>query len=183
VAPGLPGLQHLYLNLRLEARLAPEAYRLAARLSHFGTRDGGALMFHVMSPHRAVVDALRHAARRGPGNLIAYAVLSRPGFLGGARELGARGVTCRTQGRSWGAFRADLVDVLAARQRGEVDRVVVWTVNDPVRLKDLYDLGPDAVLTDDIPLALRLMHPAPREVEERAVASMTAQMPGALSLG
>jgi glycerophosphoryl diester phosphodiesterase len=175
--PGMGELQHLYLNLRLEESLAAEAYRLAARLAHFAATDGGALMFHVMSPHQAVVEALQQAARRGPGNLIAYAVLSRPGFVAAARERGVRSVTCRVQGRPWSAFRAELAEVLAARKRGTIDRVVVWTVNDPARLEELFHLGPDAILTDDIPLALRLMQPAVLEAERRAVSVLSLPVP------
>jgi len=182
-APGMLALQHLYLNLRLEESLAPEVYRLAARLSHYASTDGGALMFHVMSPHRSVVEALQLAARRGPGNLVSYAVLSGAGFLSSARSFGAHAVACRTQGRAWSAFRRDLLDVLAARERGEIDRVVVWTVNDPGRLADLLELGPDAVLTDDIPLALRLIHPALRDVRERFGETIVAEVPTAVTVG
>jgi hypothetical protein len=60
---------------------------------------------------------------------------------------------------------------------------VVWTVNDPKRLEDLLDLRPDAILTDDIPLALRLMHPALRDVEEAVVDSMVPEVSSALTVG
>src|SRR5262245_48737950 len=136
-----------------------------------------------MSPNAEVFAVLQEAAARRPGHLVPYADLVLPGFLGAARRLGARRVTCRGRGRSWNSFREDLEQVLAARERGQLDRVAVWTVNDPARLEELLRLGPDAILTDDVPLALRLAHPALRESGEGAAARVPAEQEGALTLG
>ena len=184
-APSLPALQELYLGLRLEPSLAPEAFRLAARLAHFAASQnrGMRVTFHVSSRQEEVFAVLRDAVGRKPGQLIPYADLVHPGFLEASRRLGARHVTCRWRGRSWSSFRADLERVLAARERGQLDRVAVWTINDPARLEELLRLGPDAILTDDVPLALRLSHPAQREVDEDADARIPAEQEGALTLG
>ena len=183
-APGLPGLQDLYLDLRLDASLAPEVFRLAARLAHFASSKAGAsLGFHLMSPHPEIVAVAQEAAVRGPGNLFPYLHLVRPGFLESARRFGAKRVTCRENGRSWRAFRSDLGEILEARDQGDIDRVVVWTVNDRDRLEELLALGPDAVLTDDIPLALRLSHPVLREVGTEMIGRIGDEPEGALTLG
>src|SRR5262249_33771848 len=106
-APNMPALQDLYLDLRLDSSLAPEAFRLAARLAHFAAaHDRGSLTFHVMSPHAEVFGVLQEAEARRPGNLVPYVDLVHPGFLEAARSLGARHVTCRGRGRSWSSFRA-----------------------------------------------------------------------------
>jgi glycerophosphoryl diester phosphodiesterase len=183
-APGLTGLQDLYLQLRLDAHLANEVFRLAARLAHFAaSRNGDALSFHIMSPHQEVFAVLQEAASRRPGYILAYADIFRPGFLETARRLGARRVTCRWRGRPWNEFRADLLDILEARDRGRVERIAVWTINDPARLEELLCLGPDAILTDDVPLALRLSSPAIRQVDEREAASLVHDTEGALTVG
>lgn len=182
-ASRMPGLAHLYLDLRLDAGLAPEVFRLSARLTHFeGSRHGSALTFHVMSESAEVVKMLQKAATRGPGNLVAYADITRPGVLETARTLRVRNVTLGGNGRSWDSFRAELVEVLRARDRGELDRVAVWTVNDPRRLEELMDLRPDAVLTDDVPLALRLSHPGMRGVGSHAGAEILPEGVGELTL-
>jgi len=181
-APRIPGLQHIYLDLRLQASLAPEAFRLAARLAHFGARDGGGLTFHIMSPEVEVVRALQQAAREA-GNIVAYADLPSGGALKVARRLRARNVALSSDVRAWGVFREELLRVLDARDRGQLDRVAVWTVNDPRWLQDLLGLGPDAVLTDDIPLALRLLHPVLRAAGATEAATVMGQAAGVMTTG
>src|SRR5262245_39059518 len=182
-APRIPGLQHIYLDLRLQASLAPEVFRLAARLAHFGARDGGTLTFHIMSPDLGVVKALQQAAAREDGNILAYADLPSGDALRAARRMRVRNVALSSDVRAWGVFREELLRVLDARDRGELDRVAVWTVNDRRWLQDLLGLGPDAVLTDDIPLALRLLHPVLRAAGVTTGSPVMAQPAGALTTG
>jgi glycerophosphoryl diester phosphodiesterase len=73
-----------------------------------------------------------------------------PGVLATARELGARhvalGVTLR---RFWSAVRHETIDVVRARCRGELESVMVWTVEDVPQLSDLDEIGVDLVIVSD----------------------------------
>lgn len=57
-------------------------------------------------------------------------------------------------GHVWPLFRQELADVLAAREKGRIDEVIVWTVNEEERLRELAGLRVDGILTDD-PALLR----------------------------
>ena len=47
-------------------------------------------------------------------------------------------------------FRNEVAGAVGARDKGRVDAVIVWTINEPDRLRDLVRLGVDGILTDDI---------------------------------
>ena len=80
-----------------------------------------------------------------------------PGALERAREIEARHVGIGLPPtRTWRAVRDEIEQVLDARSRGELETVLVWTLNDEEVLKDAIGLGVNAILTDDVPLARRL---------------------------
>ena len=80
-----------------------------------------------------------------------------PGVLERAREIEARHVGIGLPPtRTWRAVRDEIEQVLDARSRGDVETVLVWTLNDEDMLKDAIGLGVNAILTDDVPLARRL---------------------------
>jgi glycerophosphoryl diester phosphodiesterase len=51
-------------------------------------------------------------------------------------------------------FRDDVTPVFVARQKRVNRRIHVWTVNDPLEMKRLFDLGVDGIFTDNPRLAL-----------------------------
>lgn len=48
----------------------------------------------------------------------------------------------------------DVDGAYVKRQHRNHRDVIVWSVNDPARIKDMIDLGVDGIITDDIPVAL-----------------------------
>lgn len=78
--------------------------------------------FHLLTTQREIVLAL------GP-RMTGDFELS--GILAEAKELGLRHVSMGAGQRLWADFYSELCDVIDARDRGELDSVTAWTVNDP----------------------------------------------------
>lgn len=51
--------------------------------------------------------------------------------------------------RFWNEFRDEVDGVVRARDAGDIDRVVVWTISEPDRLREMVELGVDGIITDD----------------------------------
>jgi glycerophosphoryl diester phosphodiesterase len=88
-----------------------------------------------------------------------------PGVLAEARRVGFRDVSMGIGQRLWPGFRDEVMEVIRARDRGDVDSLVVWTLSEPDRLRELVAAGVDGILTDDPPL-LRMI------VRERAMRAL-----------
>jgi len=108
---------------------------------------------HIFTPELEVFGSLRDALGRHAelGSLRLTADFELPGVVRTARRIGARhvgiGATVR---RLWATVREEIAEAIAARERGLLDSVTVWTVENPKALADLHRLGVDAVLTDDV---------------------------------
>jgi glycerophosphoryl diester phosphodiesterase len=59
--------------------------------------------------------------------------------------------------RLWKDLWHELAHVLAARQAGRIEEVIVWTVNDEDHLRELVAFGVDAILTDHPALLRRIV--------------------------
>jgi glycerophosphoryl diester phosphodiesterase len=143
----------------LDVKLAPEdadhAPRLFRTVADFMRSAGGASpRFHLLSPQLEIARIfLGELAAGGPdGAPDAYADFELPGVLRFAQKLRARRVSMGAGERSWWGFRGELARVIAARNRGRIDSVIVWTINSPVRLKELVAWGVDGVITDEVEL-------------------------------
>jgi glycerophosphoryl diester phosphodiesterase len=98
---------------------------------------------------------LSHAARRreplGPGIRV-FADFELPGALDFAKRYGADCVSLGVGRRLWPDLRHELGQVLSARDAGRLESVIVWTVNEEKRLRELARLSVDGILTDDTSL-------------------------------
>jgi hypothetical protein len=75
------------------------------------------------------------------------------GILETTRRIGARHVSIgATPRKSWRRVKRELIELLRARQRGEIDSVVAWTINGEAELREVRRLGIDAVITDECSL-------------------------------
>ncbi len=151
-------VEHVFLDVKLEPRQADRAIELL-EIVRERTRRGVArrdLIFHYLSPHREILEALVARCRKEPlpSQIRVHADFELPGVLSAVREIGTFHVSMGVGQRFWNEFREEVSEVVAARERGEVGSVVVWTISDPKRLRDLVRMGVDGILTDD-PAGLR----------------------------
>ncbi len=114
----------------------------------------------LLTVHREVYETMT-AAVNGRSNLRSLVVV--PDFeLPGVMDFVARrpvryvslGINPR---RAWASTRDDLVQVVHAREQGELDGVLVWTANGDKVLAELGKLAVDAVITDDVAAARRIL--------------------------
>jgi glycerophosphoryl diester phosphodiesterase len=142
-----PRLGELFLDVKLHPEHAERARLLLAAV------DGARIPITLLLPHRELYEALR-GERLRPGVTL-MPDFELPGALDECAALGARQVSMGyTKRRTWGDFERELAVVIAARDQGELDRVLVWTVNDIARLRALVAARVDAIITDE-PAALR----------------------------
>jgi glycerophosphoryl diester phosphodiesterase len=162
-----PRLRDVYLDVKLTGKQQKQAIELMERVESFAARAeaGHRPSFHYLSQHVEVLDALcRREQARGRGDVDLYGDFEKPGVLEFSRRLGLRNVSMGQGQRVWAGFRRELAAVIAARDRGRFDSVVVWTFNDPAELCELIAMGVDGILTDDSGL-LRSLVPASETLE------------------
>jgi glycerophosphoryl diester phosphodiesterase len=149
-----PRLTALYLDVKLEPRQAGEGPLLADALARALDRRPFAVT--LLLPKRELWEAF--SATRWPEACHVVPDFERPNVLRDVVALGARRVSMGfTRRRTWGDFLHELAEVVAARDAGALEAVTVWTLNDEEQLRAVLDAGVDAILTDDIPLLLRLI--------------------------
>jgi glycerophosphoryl diester phosphodiesterase len=165
------GLSLVCLDVKLGEKETGAARDLARLLRDAG-RDGR-LPAHVsvalLCPEKEVLMALLTEERREPlgEGIRVFADFELPGALDFASRYGVSCVSMGVRRRFWSDFRAELGEVLAARDAGRIESVIVWTENDEERLRELVRLGVDGILTDE---SARLR----RIVGERQAHSKTA---------
>lgn len=135
-------LRDVYVDIKLREDQVDDARALAALLTD--------PKFHLLTTQREIVLAI------GP-RMTGDFELS--GVLDEAKELGLRHVSMGAGQRLWAGFYSELCDVIDARDRGELDSVTVWTVNDEKRLRELVDLGVDGIITDEITMLRDVLEP------------------------
>ena len=149
-----PRLRTLFVDVKLLEDETDAAAHLFDQLrAACGAADWRSnLVVAVLCTEREILETLlERAALRGlPECLRLYADFELPGVLEDAQKLGVRNVSMGCGERAWADFRRELAKVITARQAGELDSVVVWTVSAPELLAELVQLRVDAILTDDV---------------------------------
>jgi hypothetical protein len=74
--------------------------------------------------------------------------------------------------RFWNEFRAEVASVGRSRRRGNLDGLIVWTVNEEQRLSEMIDRGVDGILTDDPKTLRAIVSGGAAGRKERAAASV-----------
>ena len=113
----------------------------------------------LLCPEEKILQALLTESRRetlGPGTSI-FADLEFPGALDFAKRFGADCVSLGIRRRTWSDFRDELGTILEARDARSIDSVIVWTVNDENKLRQLAGWHVDGILTDDAALLRRIV--------------------------
>ncbi len=148
----------------LDIKLAPDQTDAAASLFELlralfaERRQAPFPAVALLTPQREIFEAFQRESARHPHDdrLTVHADFELPGVLASARRLRFRRVSMGVGQRFWPGFRDEVADVVRARERGELDDVIVWTINQPDRLARLVAFGVDGILTDD-PALLRAM--------------------------
>ena len=146
-------VEHVFLDVKLAPEQTESAVELLETVRRHvirpAARDG--LAFHYLSPQREVLEAVVARCRDNPipPAVAVSADFELPGVLAGARRVGLRHVSMGVGQRFWNEFEREVGAAVRARRRGLVDAVVVWTINEPDRLRDLVRLGVDGIITDD----------------------------------
>jgi glycerophosphoryl diester phosphodiesterase len=171
-------VRELILDVKLEADEAVLADTVLDNLQRLQTRLPKLLQRRVklLTPQREVYEALRSGleTRQSLSSIIICADFERPGVVATAREIGARDVSIGiTASFLWPSVREEIMEALALRDADELDTVSVWTSNKESELFELMSAGVDAVLVDDIPLALRVLD-APPDAAAADLAVQTA---------
>jgi glycerophosphoryl diester phosphodiesterase len=155
---GAHRLELVCLDVKLGEKESAAARQLAAAVRE-GRRSGRIredLAVALLCPHEeTLVAVLTESRRESLGkNVWIFGDFELPGALDFAKRFGMTCVSFGVSRRFWAGFRTELEDVLAARGEGRIDKVIVWTINEEKRLRELVDLGVDGILTDD-PALLR----------------------------
>ncbi|HSE62135.1 MAG TPA: glycerophosphodiester phosphodiesterase family protein [Thermoanaerobaculia bacterium] len=151
-------LELVCLDVKLGEKESAAARELASAVRE-GRRSGRIredLAVAFLCPlEETLVAVLTESRRESLGkNVWIFGDFELPGALDFAKRFGISCVSFGVSRRFWAGFRSELEDVLAARAEGHIDRVIVWTINEEKRLRELVDLGVDGILTDE-PALLR----------------------------
>jgi glycerophosphoryl diester phosphodiesterase len=153
-------VHHVFLDLKLTPEQSDAAVSLLDLLQRLCTRKDfrNDLLFGLLSTQTEIVEALVREAQRVmlPPTIRLYGDFELPGVLSLAPRLGIRHVSMGCPRRVWVDFRHEVSRVLAARDRGRFDSVIVWTVNDEAQLQEIMALGVNGILTDDPALLHRI---------------------------
>lgn len=155
---GAERLELVCLDVKLGEKESAAARQLASAVRD-GRRSGRIredLAVAFLCPHEeTLVAVLTESRRESLGkNVWIFGDFELPGALDFAKRFGMTCVSFGVSRRFWAGFRRELEDVLAARAEGRIDRVIVWTINEEKRLRELVGLGVDGILTDE-PALLR----------------------------
>jgi glycerophosphoryl diester phosphodiesterase len=153
----------------LDVKLGEKETAAARELARFlrDARSSGRIPERVrvalLCPEQEILQALLTESRRetlGRGNSI-FADFELPGALEFTKRLGAGCVSFGVRRRLWPDFRDEVGKVLAARDAGRIDSVIVWTINDEKRMRELVELNVDGILTDEPRLLRRIVSERP----------------------
>lgn len=155
---GADRLELVCLDVKLGEKEIAAARQLASAVRE-GRRSGRIredLAIAFLCPHEeTLVAVLTESRRESLGkNVWIFGDFELPGALDVAKRFGISCVSFGVSRRFWVGFVHELETVLSARADGRIDKVIVWTINDGERLRELVDLGVDGILTDD-PALLR----------------------------
>ena len=132
-AGGEERLRDVFLDVKL--RDHRKAAGLVEALHRALDRESYPTKFHLLCAEAEVLPALRSE------RLAVYGDFELPGVLENAKKLGLRCISMGVGQRPWGGFHREVEEVVAARDRGELDSVIVWTINEEDRLRTLVSMG------------------------------------------
>ncbi len=149
------------LDLKLGEKETASARELAkfVRESRRSGRIPERVRVALLCPEQEILQALLTESRREPlgKDVWIFADFELPGALDFAKRFGADCVSFGVSRRPWADFRDELGKVLAARDAGRIQSVIVWTVNDEKQLRELVGYGVDGILTDKPRLLRRIV--------------------------
>jgi glycerophosphoryl diester phosphodiesterase len=157
-----PGASWLMLDVKLAASEVEFVPRLLTRLaeSMLAYPGVGSRTLRLLSPEREIYEAIQEGLGAHPAlkPWEATADFELAGVVEVARDIGARHVGIGvTPIRPWSLIRGDVADAIQARTAGSLGSVMVWTLNEEDALREACTLGVDAILTDDVPVAKRVV--------------------------
>lgn len=156
-----PRLKRICIDVKLAPKETATARQLVAvvREAVRSRRVREGVRVDLLCPQREVLQAaLTESRRESPGKDVAvFADFELPGALDFAKRYGADCVSFGVRRRFWADLRHEVVHVLAARDAGRIGQVIVWTVNDAERLRELVSFCVDGILTDDPALLRRIV--------------------------
>jgi glycerophosphoryl diester phosphodiesterase len=156
-----PRLGLVCLDVKLGEKETERA-RSLARFLRDARRSGRipeSVRVALLCPEQEILQALLTESRRetlGRGTSI-FADLEFPGALDVAKRFGSDCVSLGIRRRLWADFRDELGTILAARDAGRIESVIVWTVNDEKKLRELVRCAVDGILTDHAGLLRRIV--------------------------
>ncbi|MEO8190738.1 MAG: glycerophosphodiester phosphodiesterase family protein [Acidobacteriota bacterium] len=156
-----PRLSAICLDIKLKHDQGDAAVTLYEKLSRvFADHRGRSFpSIALLTPQREIAGIFLREAARQPHDerLTIHGDFELPGVLAEARRFRLRHVSMGLGQRFWPGFRDEVADVVRARERGELDSVILWTINEPDQLRELVSFAPDGILTDDPPLLRGLL--------------------------
>ena len=157
-----PRARVVVLDVKLAAgertHVAPALDRLAASLTD--APRARARELYLLTAIGEIYDALATElpTRAALSGVVLVPDFELPGVLDVSKQLGARRVSIgHNPRRTWSSTRDDIVEAVAARERGDLDWVLVWGANDERILRELGRLAVDAVLTDEVTSARQIL--------------------------
>jgi glycerophosphoryl diester phosphodiesterase len=145
----------LYLDIKLVPGEEEKAAFIVQRV-HEESPKASAARIYFLSVHDEIALALEaERVRLGAERFRVARDFEEDGALETLKELGLRDATTGlTIIRERDDYMDEIEDLVAARDQGEIDQVVAWTINDPEDQEDLIQRGVDGILTDE-PAKLR----------------------------
>lgn len=148
-----PRLLDVFVDIKLRADELDAARELARVIETSNERARTPTRFHLLTTEVEVLEVLREATLE----LKVYGDFELPGVLDVAKQLGLRDISMGMGQRIWPSFYREVCDVIEARKRGELDSVIVWTINEEDRLRALVEAGVNGIMTDDTELLCRVL--------------------------
>jgi glycerophosphoryl diester phosphodiesterase len=144
-----PEIDSLYLDIKLADNQTEQADFLVKQVIE-EHKKGSQTRVYFLSVHDKIATAMEAARiREGATSLRVIRDYETEGALEGTKRLGLRDVTTGyTAWRSWGDYVEEVEDLVSAREDGEIDSVVTWTIDDDKDQEELIRLGVDGILSN-----------------------------------
>lgn len=153
-------LRAVYLDLKFRANETVAARQALRDLWTVVQADPAlmALDFYLLDVHGAVVDALideRRILAADPLRVVWD--FEEPGALAATLGVGLRDISVGlTPTFTWSDYKLEIVEMVDARENGEIDSVLAWTFDRERQLAELLYYSVDGIITND-PATLRRM--------------------------
>lgn len=154
IAEGRP-VRALYLDIKVPPEEPEKAAFIVQRVYEERPKAGDARIYF-LSVYDEIARAMEaERVRLGAEAFRVVRDFEEDGALEKTKELGLRDVTTGlTVIRERDDFIDEIEELVAARDEGEIDQVVAWTINDDGDQEDVIELGVDGIISDD-PATLR----------------------------